>query len=272
MNKRYNDSEIIALHNQGLSDAEIARKIGCTSNQMARKRKRLGLEPNCIRDTYKLSDRELAIVIGTLLGDACIRYVHKKCKYPMLNFSHCVEQEEYFLYKKDQLINLMASYNKYFHINKKKDSWQYNGKNMACLVDIRNTFYPNGVKILPIEFLKKHFTEESLYYWYMDDGCYDKSSNSFLIATDCFTKDDLIEFVKFLKEKFNLDFTIKSDNELYLKHKSNDTFYNIISKYNKCDSMQYKYILWSSHKTPLNGETPEMDNPVLNLQEIEENA
>ena len=122
MNKRYNDSQIIALHNQGLSDAEIANIVGCTPNQMANKRKRLGLEPNCIRDNYQLSEKEIAIIIGTLLGDACIRYVHSKCKYPMLNFSHCVQQEEYFLYKKDQLINLMASYNKYYHANKNKDS------------------------------------------------------------------------------------------------------------------------------------------------------
>lgn len=272
MNKRYNNDEIIALHSQGLSDAEIAKKIGCTPNQMAKKRKSLGLEPNCMRDTYQLSERELAIVIGTLLGDACIRYVHSKCKYPMLNFSHCVQQEEYFLYKKDQLINLMASFNKYYHTDKERDSWQFNGKNMACLKELREIFYPNNIKILPLDYLKLHFTEESIYYWYMDDGCYDKHTNSFTIATDCFDREQLQNFIDWLNEKFNLDFSIKKDGELYLKHKSNETFYNIISKYNKCESMQYKYILCSSRKTPLNGETPEMDNPVLNLQETEENA
>ena len=122
MNKKYNNDQIVALHSQGLSDAEIAEVVGCTANQMANKRKSLGLEPNCIRDTYKLSDQELAIVIGTLLGDGCVKYVHNKCKYPMLSFSHCIEQEEYFLYKKDKLIKLMASYNKYYHANKQKDS------------------------------------------------------------------------------------------------------------------------------------------------------
>ena len=35
---------------------------------------------------------------------------------------------------------------------------------MACLTEIRNIFYPNNIKILPIEFLKEHFTEESIYY------------------------------------------------------------------------------------------------------------
>ena len=143
---------------------------------------------------------------------------------------------------------------------------------MACLVPIRNIFYPNGIKILPIEYLKEHFTEESIYYWYVDDGCYDKAGNSFSIATDCFDRKQLKEFIDWLEEQFDLKFSIKKDGELYLKHCSNTKFYNIISKYNKCETMKYKYILCSSHKTPLNGENPKMDNPVLNLQEIEENA
>lgn len=47
--------------------------------------------------------------------------------------------------------------------------------------------------------------------------------------------------------------------------------YDILSRNNECDSMKYKYGD-SHHKTPLNRETPGMDNPVLNPQEIEENA
>lgn len=47
--------------------------------------------------------------------------------------------------------------------------------------------------------------------------------------------------------------------------------YAILKKYNECLSMNYKYGD-SCLKTPLNGETPEMDDPVLNPQETEENA
>ena len=46
--------------------------------------------------------------------------------------------------------------------------------------------------------------------------------------------------------------------------------YKILTSVNECKSMNYK--CGSRRKTPLNGETPEMDNPVLNPQEIEENA
>lgn len=275
MNRRYDDSKIIALHSQGLSDAEIANEIGCTSNQMAKKRKRLGLEPNCMRDTYELTTNEKAIIIGTLLGDGCIRYVHNKCKYPCLIFSHCDKQKEYFLYKTNKLSNIMSSYNSYTKKNywtkELTTLWQYTGKNMKCLIEIYNAFYINGKKLIPVDYIKDCFTEESIYYWYMDDGCFDKNSKSFIIATECFDKENLLEFIEFLQKKFGLEFTIKKDGELYLKHKCNSIFNKIISKYNNCDTMNYKYMC-SPHKTPLNEESPIKDNLVLNPQEIEENA
>lgn len=80
----------------------------------------------------------------------------------------------------------------------------------------------------------------------------------------------LKEFVYLLHSKFGLDFTIKSDNCLYLKHSSNEQMYEILTSVNECKSMDYK--CGSRRKTPLNGETPEKDNPVLNPQETEENA
>ena len=245
MNIKYNNDEILSLHNKGLTDKEIADIVGATPNQIAKKRKRLGLNPNKPRETYSLSNREMAVIIGTLLGDSCIRYVHNRCKYPMLNFSHSEKQLEYFLLKKNILINIMASYNSY----NKKDYWhkgeytvtyQYTGKNMACLIPIRDAFYKNNKKVIPVDFIRDKFTDESIYYWFMDDGCYDKSSNSYKISTNCFDKLNLKEFVDFLAENFNLYFSIKKDNELYLKHKSNRLFKNILEKYNTCDSMQYK--------------------------------
>lgn len=62
----------------------------------------------------------------------------------------------------------------------------------------------------------------------MDDGCYDKKSNSYLISTDCFNKDQLQQFCDLLKSKFNLNFSIKKDNSLYLKHSSNNIFTKLL--------------------------------------------
>lgn len=276
MNRKYNDSQIIELHSQGLTDREIAEIIGVKPNTFAVKRKKLGLSPNkSKRETYTLNNEELEIIVGTLLGDATIRYVHKDCKYPNLTFSHSIAQEEYFNWLTDKLNNLKASTGKY-QSNYVRTNGEiaerlvFTGSNMLCLKNIHEIFYVNGKKIIPIDYIKDIFTEVSLYCLFMDDGSYDKRTNSYIINTQCFSKDNLEEFVKLLYNKFGLEFNIKTDHCLYLKHSSNQLLYNILTKINECDSMNYK--CGSCRKTPLNRETPEKDNPVLNLQEIEENA
>lgn len=268
MNRKYNDDQIRELHLKGLTDAEIAEIVGATSNQMAVKRRKLGLKPNNPREDYVIGE-EMDILIGTLLGDACVRYVHNKCKYPSLTISHSTDQKEWFMWKYNKLIKLNSSYGEYKNEDRKKI--QSTGKNMKCLVEIRDIFYKNNVKIIPIDYIKKHFTDRSLFCMYMDDGSFDISSNSFIINTQCFKRENLLEFTEFLKEKFDLEFSVKSDNSLYLKHCSNQKLIDILYKYNECDSMFYKFDA-SRLKTPLNRENPKMGNPVLNPQETEENA
>ena len=275
MNKKYNDAQIIELHSTGLTDREIAEILGVTPNNLATKRRKLGLPPNkSIRDTYTLSSYELSILVGTLLGDATVRYVHSQCKYPNLTFTHGEKQKEYFDWLTAKLGNLKSSVNIYDSAYIRTSGeiakrWVFTGKNMKCLQEIHNLFYVNGKKIIPIEFLTKTFNELSLYCLFMDDGSYDIRTNSFIINTQCFEREELEQFCNFLNERFKLSFNIKSDHCLYLQHKSNEVLKELLKQCNECDSMSYKYD--SCRKTPLNRET-DVDNPVLNPQEIEENA
>lgn len=263
MNKKYNDSQIIELHSQGLTDKEIAKILGINSNNLATKRRRLGLKPNkSIRDTYKMSDYELSILIGTLLGDSTIRYVHSQCRYPNLTFTHGENQKEYFDWLSNKLKNLNSSINIYDSAYVRTSGeiakrWVYTGKNMKCLKEIYEIFYPNKSKIIPISYIQDKFTELSLYCMFMDDGSYDTYTNSFIINMQCFSKENLKEFCELLYNKFNLSFNIKSDNCLYLKHTSNEILKDILSRNNECMTMSYKYD--SHRKTPLNRETPNSD-------------
>lgn len=243
---KYDEDEIRKLHSEGLTDREIASELNVKVNNLATKRRRMGLKPNKnIRDTYVLSKREKEILIGTLLGDSTIRYVHDQCKYPNLTFSHGVKQKEWFYWKEKELVNLKSSSNLYKgskDING-DDLYRYvfTGKNMKCLIDIRDIFYKDNIKIMPRDYINKNFTDLSLYCYYLDDGSYDISNNSFILNTYAFDKESLKEFTDFLYQKFDLNFSIKSDNTLYLRHESNDNMTNIIKKHNECDSMIYKY-------------------------------
>ena len=62
---------------------------------------------------------------------------------------------------------------------------------MKCLVELRNIFYPNNIKIIPMKYIFNNFTELSMYYLMMDDGSYDISNNSYIINLQCFSKDNL---------------------------------------------------------------------------------
>lgn len=247
MKNEYDLEKILELHDEGLTDREIAEELGYNINSFSKKRSRMGLSPNKPRETIELTQEEREIICGTLLGDSTVRYVHDKCKYPNLTFSHCVQQKEYFMLKTMKLGRLCSSFGEYKHkkgaLSKNETFMQFTGKNMKCLVDVRNLFYKSGIKIIPVEYLKENFSELSVYYLMMDDGSYDITTNSYIINTQCFSKEDLILFTNFLHSKFKLNFSIKTDNSLYLKHESNDIMIKILQKYNECDSMNYKCCL-----------------------------
>lgn len=245
MNTKFNISETKELMNQGLTDKEIASILGCTSNQFANHRKRtLKMDPNNPNSSYHLTKEELEIIIGTLLGDSTIRYVHNKCLYPSLSFSHCEKQKEWAEWKSNKLSNLKASFNGYVKKsgfnNYPTLTYQFTGKNLKCLCPIHEIFYQNRKKVIPIQFLSEHMSELSIYCLMMDDGYYDPHTNSFGLCTNCFELDDIKEFCKLLNEKFSLEFTIKKDKSIYLKHKSNKIMFEILKKYNECESMNYK--------------------------------
>ena len=112
------------------------------------------------------------------------------------------------------------------------------GHNCKCLVKYRELFYNDkNNKIIPIEYLKEHFTSQSLAYLYMDDGC--KNQKSYNLNLQCFTLKELNEFAFLLKEKFDLEFIIKKDKTMYLRYNSIDKFESLIKPY-ITEDMQYK--------------------------------
>lgn len=100
---------------------------------------------------------------------------------------------------------------------------------MKILIEYRELFYSENVKIIPINFLKENFTPQSLAYLFMDDG--NKNGKTINLNLQCFEKENLIEFTNMLREKFNLEFNIKKDKTLYLRHRSREIFYNLISPF-----------------------------------------
>lgn len=104
------------------------------------------------------------------------------------------------------------------------------------LLPIYKSFYLDGKKHIPFNLLDK-FSEVSLAFLFMDDGC--KTSCSYSIATNCFDLKELEEFRIFLKRKFNLETSIFKSKVLYIRAKSRDIFTSLVSPY-IIPCMQYK--------------------------------
>lgn len=249
MRRKLNYNLIQELHSQGMNDNEIARALNASVNGVRYVRKTiLGLKHNTKH--YTLTKEMESIIIGTLLGDACVLYVHKGCKYPSYQCSHCEKQYDYLqmIYSKLKSIMTPTITEHKEHIlyikgkkYKRDKSYSIRSRNCDCLIPFRDAFYPKDKKVIPIEFIKNKFDKTSLAYWFMDDGSLDRKRSSFILNTQCFTKENLKEFIEFLYTKFGLLFTIKKDNSLYLKHCCNSLFQDLISDSITKD-MRYKLL------------------------------
>lgn len=250
MTKRVLNRELIReLHSKGLNDNEIARELNASVNGIRYIRKDVMKLPHNVK-SYTITPEMDSVIVGTLVGDAWVGYVHKDCKYPKYECSHTEKQKDYLLTIHEKLKPIMTPTiveypEKEKTIGGKKSIcskyYSIGSRNCECLIPYREAFYPMGKKIIPIDFIKNRFTDMSLAYWFMDDGGKDKSSNSYILNTQGYTIENIQEFTEFLKEKFGLLFSIKKDKSLYLKHCCNKTFTDLISDYITHD-LQYKLL------------------------------
>lgn len=244
MKKLINDNEIIKLHSKGLAITEIAKELDYNKTTVAKHLKKLGLAPNyslrkhsLINEQIKLSNEQLDIIYGSLLGDACI-------SDGRLSFSQGGKQEEYFDYKCSFFPNLLGAINKTPRYDKRTNKY-YNKFSVKFLknkiyTNIYNILYINGKKTITREYLKL-ITPRALAFWWMDDGSY-----TYVLATNSYTLDECILIKKWFKETYNIDTRIKecynNNNLQYLiiiNKESRDILKNLVRPY-MCESMYYK--------------------------------
>ena len=259
--KNFDTNKFIELYNQGLNWTDIAKELNSSESAICSYGKELGLTPNKF-SIEELSEEEFQILYGSLLGDS---YLSSEGG----NYAHSLAQAEYFYWKYNKLRRLCSK------ITFKENFDTRTNKYYACLFtkirsypainNIWKLSYKNKIKYINTELLNK-LTELGLAVWFMDDGYYDHGSVS--ICTNCFTDIDINNIISILRNNFNLHFSKHSNNIIRLTISDFQRFKTLIKPYIH-PSLLYKI---GEFKTPLNGEPPIKDNPVLNLQETEENA
>lgn len=167
------------------------------------------------------SPHQLDVIIGSLLGDACLECRSMGKRYPVsarLRIHQSEKQKEYVFWKYEQLRNLVlrgprrikAGYD----AQRKTDwySWYFHTRTLEELGPIYHYFYKSGEKILPDNIVQL-LTPRAMAIWFMDDGS--NTDKSYTLSTHSFSFKNQGRIIAFLKGKFGIAGTIIRDRSKF---------------------------------------------------------
>jgi len=178
------------------------------------------------------------VLFGSLLGDASI-YKYKKDKNPNGKIEHCSKQLKYLQFKKELLKDLSGDIKNVKRIdkrfNKERESCHFLIKANSNLFKLYNDFYESGKKKIPDDL--SLLTPLAIAIWFMDDGY--KEGKSIGIATQSFTKEDVLRLINYLLVNYDIEFLRRVEGRIYLRKNSFEKFKKIVLEH-MCESMKYK--------------------------------
>lgn len=160
------------------------------------------------------------LILGTLLGDAHLRKPEGNSK--ATRYIHTNVKSEYSSLIQENLnsFGIKTSYN----ISKEKrknrfNSIQIQSKGYSYFYQLRQEWYPEGIKIVPKSL---ELNPEILLYWYLDDGCGEKQKDYLRLKlyTDGFDEKSDDYLIKKLFDTFGILAKRqykKSSNRYYLR-------------------------------------------------------
>lgn len=200
---------------------------------------------NEYKKSLKLSKNQREVLVGILLGDACLESQNSHRTYRLK-----VEQSEGHL---DYLNHLYEIFREWILSkphkrevesgNSKSINYTFSTVSHPAFRFYAQQFYKGGKKVVP-KLIKKLVTEKALAYWFMDDGSIKSAqSRGIILNTQAFTKWEVLKLVEVLKEKFSLECSLrkqKSGYQIYISGRSFEKFYSLVSPY-VVESMKYKF-------------------------------
>ncbi|KKR80175.1 MAG: LAGLIDADG homing endonuclease [Candidatus Daviesbacteria bacterium GW2011_GWA1_41_61] len=180
-----------------------------------------------------VSDKQVEILIGCLLGDAYLTKLGK------IQIEQSDKQEEYIKWKHQELASISYSGLKEvvrFDKQDKRVTKSFRFWTRQFFKSWRDIFYRGGCKVFPKE-LKELITPLAIAVWYMDDGSYDMKSN-YMFSTESFDLQSRIDLLRKL-EFWEVEATLKNSGKLRIRSKSLKKFFELVGPYVH-QSMKYK--------------------------------
>lgn len=191
------DKDILKQQLSTMTQKEVAKLYNTSQQYISRKAREFGIYTDYSRITNSviLTQEMQDLIFGSLLGDLHLQKIENVNRFAYIRAEQGFKQKEYLYYKYYILKPLCKSAPKKYS----ERSYYFNTKGHKDLNKYYTMFYPNGVKVIPENFME-HITNMALLYWILDDGT--KSGRSFEITVDGFSVEDCLRVVDILDIKF----------------------------------------------------------------------
>ncbi|MFF2448109.1 endonuclease [Neobacillus sp. NPDC058068] len=199
---------------------------------------------------YEISSRFHSQICGKLLGDGCItkqldrkprfQYIHKLDDYDWANY--CYLQLKDFIplnppkYKRTNDDRVRKGFT---------ESYVVQSRTSNIITELEKLWYPERVKRIPFSYLESYLNDETLAWWYQDDG-HLKMSNGIprkiILSTDNFTTNENHHLQALLNDRFSLHFSLDGQNRLLLYDQPQILYFNRLTNQYMNPSMKRKII------------------------------
>jgi len=163
-------------------------------------------------------------IIGKLLGDGSITI--QKGRKPRFQFTHTSTDIGWSKYSFKMLKEYIPlnppKFKKTIDPRLKKGfslAYSVQSRTSPIITYLRTEWYNNGQKVIPFELLNHFFNEETLAWWYMDDGhlkIHNNKPQKVILSTDSFTIQENKWLIEFLMDRYNLHFRVDKQNRIIL--------------------------------------------------------
>lgn len=182
------------------------------------------------------NERFHQFMMGSLLGDMSISKLDKGAKNYRASIAHSKAQACWAIFKWD-FLNIFSLSGKLAHnkicaprYKSCVEELRFKTKANSIFNYYRHLFYPNGIKIVPVEVLD--LDAFGLAVWFFDDGYRTgRHLKGICLATHSFTSEGKDILLKLLRKKFNLKCSLQAEGTIYIWVESVPKFIELITPF-----------------------------------------
>jgi len=193
--------------------------------------------------TVPFTERQKAIVIGSVLGDACLHPNWSYTNYT-LKITRSEKQKDYIDWQHEQLKPFVLTAPRWYE---KTNSYTMRTISHSDLTSLYKEFYPNGKKILPPKIKEYIQNPLTLALWFMDDGNVIRDKGKVVgynLNTQSFTQAENNVIAQIFLELYDIHAGVVLNHGYYRigiwRQQSREKFSDLIREL-VIPSMQYKF-------------------------------